>query len=64
MDETDKDVWDEDSHYLEFLANEGARLRAQQEKREAAAAAAGADVALAGRQPAARGGARGSGAAP
>lgn len=31
----DEDVWDEDSAYLEMLANEGARLREKAEKVEA-----------------------------
>ncbi|KZS92303.1 ARM repeat-containing protein [Sistotremastrum niveocremeum HHB9708] len=31
-DEDDQDVWDEDSQYIEYLAQEGARLRATQEK--------------------------------
>ncbi|KAF7299860.1 Importin N-terminal domain-containing protein [Mycena chlorophos] len=35
MNEDDEDVWDEDSAYLEMLANEGARLRAKSEKKEA-----------------------------
>ncbi|KAL6303891.1 ARM repeat-containing protein [Sparassis latifolia] len=39
MNETDDDVWDEDSAYLEMLANEGARLRERSEKE-----AAGEDV--------------------
>ncbi|KIK50545.1 hypothetical protein GYMLUDRAFT_266124 [Collybiopsis luxurians FD-317 M1] len=32
MNGDDEDVWDEDSAYLEMLANEGARLRAKSEK--------------------------------
>ncbi|KAK7048757.1 importin N-terminal domain-containing protein [Favolaschia claudopus] len=35
MNEDDEDVWDEDSAYLEMLANEGARLREKSEKAEA-----------------------------
>ncbi|KAJ7813098.1 armadillo-type protein [Mycena leptocephala] len=35
MNEDDEDVWDEDSAYLEMLANEGARLREKSEKVEA-----------------------------
>ncbi|KAJ7133547.1 armadillo-type protein [Mycena epipterygia] len=34
MNEDDEDVWDEDSAYLELLANEGARLREKSEKGE------------------------------
>ncbi|KAF8215061.1 armadillo-type protein [Mycena galopus ATCC 62051] len=34
MNEDDEDVWDEDSAYLEMLANEGARLREKSEKAE------------------------------
>ncbi|KAJ7019445.1 armadillo-type protein [Mycena alexandri] len=34
MNEDDEDVWDEDSAYLEMLANEGARLRQKSEKAE------------------------------
>ncbi|KAJ7490549.1 armadillo-type protein [Mycena latifolia] len=34
MNEDDEDVWDEDSAYLELLANEGARLREKSEKAE------------------------------
>ncbi|KAJ7105062.1 armadillo-type protein [Mycena crocata] len=34
MNEDDEDVWDEDSAYLELLANEGARLREKSEKPE------------------------------
>ncbi|RDB14686.1 hypothetical protein Hypma_016434 [Hypsizygus marmoreus] len=33
FNEEDEDVWDEDSAYLELLANEGARLREKQEKK-------------------------------
>ncbi|KAG6898392.1 hypothetical protein C0992_004102 [Termitomyces sp. T32_za158] len=32
LNEEEEDVWDEDSAYLELLANEGARLREKQEK--------------------------------
>ncbi|KAF7314790.1 Importin N-terminal domain-containing protein [Mycena kentingensis (nom. inval.)] len=35
MNEDDEDVWDEDSAYLEMLANEGARLREKNERVEA-----------------------------
>ncbi|KAJ7069358.1 armadillo-type protein [Mycena amicta] len=35
MNEDDEDVWDEDSAYLEMLANEGARLREKSERQEA-----------------------------
>ncbi|CAK5283934.1 unnamed protein product [Mycena citricolor] len=35
MNEDDEDVWDEDSAYLELLANEGARLREKTAKVEA-----------------------------
>ncbi|KAJ7851682.1 hypothetical protein B0H14DRAFT_2761488, partial [Mycena olivaceomarginata] len=34
MNEDDEDVWDEDSAYLEMLANEGARLREKSEMAE------------------------------
>ncbi|KAJ7274060.1 armadillo-type protein [Mycena rebaudengoi] len=34
LNEDDEDVWDEDSAYLEMLANEGARLREKSEKAE------------------------------
>jgi len=39
LNEEDEDVWDEDSAYIEMLANEGARLREKSEKE-----AAGEDV--------------------
>lgn len=32
LNEEEEDVWDQDSAYLEMLANEGARLRAKSEK--------------------------------
>ncbi|TCD68344.1 hypothetical protein EIP91_010982 [Steccherinum ochraceum] len=36
LNEEDDDVWDEDSAYIEMLANEGARLREKSEKQAAA----------------------------
>ncbi|KAI0786127.1 ARM repeat-containing protein [Abortiporus biennis] len=35
LNEEDEDVWDEDSAYIEMLANEGARLREKSEKQAA-----------------------------
>jgi len=42
-DDDDEDVWDEESEYLEQLAQEGARLQAKAAAREGASSATDAD---------------------